>query len=165
MKKTTDKKKKLNLTQQLEESNRLLAIANNTVKQQIDMLKEKDREIDEVYKLKSKEMLDILYMIGRPFGLQKDKMVKAMFGGMEPKSKEVPELAGELAGQMGQLLEEKRIADARYQEKENEVRWLRWIVESVIPTKMVPKKKLEDVIKGWDKQADNLMNGLDKNAE
>lgn len=129
MKNTTDKKKKPSLSEQLEETKRMLAIANTTVKDQIDALKGKDKEYDDLAKRKNKEFADILATIGRPFGLDPSKQIQSMFGGRETVSKTINELAGELAGMMGQLLEDRRVADARYQEKENEVRWLRGMVE------------------------------------
>lgn len=162
---TDEKKKKPTLTEQLNEARGLNVSKDATIL----VLEEKVREaeergqkgIDALYATKDKEMRSLLITIGTPFGLQSKKTVRGQFSYQEEKDKTVPELAGELAGMMGQLLEEKRIAEARYEEKTKELGWLRGIVERVIPGKVKKVDKIGEVVKDWNRQAENLMNGID----
>lgn len=149
MSNTDTKTKKPTLTQQLKEAQGLNVSKDATILVLQEKLREAESagkaEVDKVYTLKNKEMRQLLITIGTPFGLIGKKMARSQFHYQEEKDKEVPELAGELAGMMGQLLEEKRIAEARYEEKNKEVSWLRGIVEGVIPGK---KKKVEQTVSG-----------------
>ena len=162
----TDKKtKKPTLTEQLREAQGLNVSKDATILVLEEKVREAEAagkaEVDKVYELKNKEMRQLLITIGTPFGLVGKRMSQSGFGYREEKDKQVPELAGELAGMMGQLLEDKRIAEARYEEKNKEVSWLRGIVQEVIPGKKKKVDKLEAVVKDWDLQAENLMNGID----
>lgn len=82
-------------------------------------------QLSTILQQKDKEMKNILVMLGRQFGLSVNKHVPTSFGMSKEEPKTVPEIAGEVAGIMGQLLEDKRVADARSEEREKEVSWLR----------------------------------------
>jgi site-specific DNA-methyltransferase (adenine-specific)/adenine-specific DNA-methyltransferase len=82
-------------------------------------------QLSEVFTKKDTEMKNVLIMLGRQFGLDPYKRKHTAFGLDTQETKTVPELAGEIAGMMGQLLEDKRVADARSEEREKEISWLR----------------------------------------
>lgn len=116
---------KKTLTQQLADKNieiELLTKEVETVKLDRDTLKV---QLSEVFTKKDTEMKNVLIMIGRQFGLDPYKMKRTQYGMNAQEPKTVPELAGEIAGMMGQLLEDKRVTDARSEEREKEISWLR----------------------------------------
>ncbi len=137
---TTDQKtkpKKLSLTAQLEEANRLLGIANNTVKEQIDALREKDRQYDELFRKKEKEMKDILNALATPLYMQEDKRPLNIdpFYGNSLRQPSVQQLAGDLAGMIARVVEKSNLKQAIIEEQDTQIAWFKSLIENAFGVK------------------------------
>lgn len=144
----TKKPKKPSLTEQLAEANRMLGIANNSVKEQIDALHEKDRQYDLMLTKKDKEMRDILNAIAMPLYAQEEKQPPHMdpFHYHSPlRQPSVQQLAGDLAGMIARQLEKGNLRQSIIEEQDTQIEWFKSLIERAFGVKAkAPKVEPEE---------------------
>ena len=143
----TKKPKKPSLTEQLAEANRMLGIANNSVKEQIDALHEKDRQYDLMLTKKDKEMRDILNAIATPLYVQEEKRPMGIdpFYGNTLRQPSVQQLAGDLAGMIARTLEKGNLRQSIIEEQDIQIAWFKSLIENAFGVKVkAPKVEPEE---------------------